>query len=218
MPAPASSARPYYSTAYGPVTVIVFSSEHDFSTGSPQLTWLETTLASVDRAVTPFLLFTSHRPMYIDSNFGPPPTATGDITVMNLLQQYVEPLTKKWKVDLSLYGHNHRMERISAAFGNKTVLASKPVSIDGEIVHVYDQPLATVHLVAGTAGAAFSKNDCQSVSGPCPEWSERVLFEHGYLRLTALNASALKMEYVSGLNGTVLDRSLLLKADASRPW
>ena len=68
------------------------------------------------------------------------------------------------KVTLALYGHNHRLERISAAFANKTVLASVPVTspVDGTVTHVYERPTATVHYVAGTGGAGYTKNDCFS--------------------------------------------------------
>ena len=97
MPAPASAARPYYSYASGPVFLVVFSSEHDFSTGSPQLLWLERTLAAVNRTQTPFLIVSSHRPMYINSDFGDS-VPNGDVNVMNIMQQYVEPLTQKYQV------------------------------------------------------------------------------------------------------------------------
>jgi hypothetical protein len=39
------------------------SSEHDFTAGSPQHTFIRTALVSVNRAVTPFLVFAGHRPM-----------------------------------------------------------------------------------------------------------------------------------------------------------
>jgi hypothetical protein len=97
MPAPASAARPYYAYASGPVFLVVFSSEHDFSTGSTQLLWLERTLAAVNRTQTPFLIVSSHRPMYINSNFGDS-WPNGDVNVMNIMQQFVEPLTQKYQV------------------------------------------------------------------------------------------------------------------------
>jgi hypothetical protein len=63
--------------------------------------------------------------MYIDSDFGVD-VPTGDVNVMNLLQKYVEPITYAAQASVMLYGHNHRLERISAAYQNKTVLASTP--------------------------------------------------------------------------------------------
>jgi hypothetical protein len=214
LPAPATHAAPYYSFASGPVLLVVGSSEHDFSTGSAQLAWLNSTLAAADRSITPFVLVTFHRPMYINSNFGPD-VPTGDVRVMELLQQYVEPITHENKVTLMMYGHNHRLERISAAYQGKLVQASVPVadaSGAGGVVHVYNKPTATVHYVAGTGGASFSQNDC--ISGgwtPCPAWSEAVAFEHGYLRLTALNSTALRYDYVASNNGTIIDSNLIIQ-------
>lgn len=79
---------------------------------------------------------------------------------MNLLQQYVEPLTYAAQATLMLYGHNHRLERISAAYQNKTVTASVQQQVDGQLTHVFDKPQAPVHYLVGTAGANYSPNDC----------------------------------------------------------
>jgi len=219
MPAPASAAKPWYAHAAGPVQVVVVSTEHDFTRGSEQWGWLQATLAAVDRAATPWLIVSLHRPMYVDSNFGAY-VPTGDIMVMNLLQEHVEPLTHAAKVSLIVAGHNHRWERISAVLGNKTVLASVAQrQADGSTLHVYERPRATVHALAGTAGAGYTTNDCVSQDTPadCPAWSERVVYEHGYLRLVALNATALRYDYVASGNGTVIDSMLLLQ-DIEQPW
>ena len=71
------------------------------------------------------------------------------------------------------------------------MLASTPFTLpDGNVTNLYERPTATVHYVAGTAGAAYSKNDCVTQGGPCPEWSERVVFEHGYLRCVRTPSAA----------------------------
>lgn len=62
--------------------------------------------------------------------------------------------------ELFVLGHNHRYERISAAYQNKTVTASVPQQVDGELTHVFNKPRAPVHAVIGTAGANYSSNDC----------------------------------------------------------
>ena len=54
----------WYSFATGSVTIVTLSSEHDLSPGSPQGDFLERTLASVDRSVTPWLVVSLHRMMY----------------------------------------------------------------------------------------------------------------------------------------------------------
>ena len=90
MAAPATSAKPYYTYSAGPVFLVILSTEQDFTTGSEQNNWLEGVLAGVDRDVTPWLIVSMHRMMYVDSNFGGTPTS--DVVVMNLLQQHVEPV------------------------------------------------------------------------------------------------------------------------------
>ena len=54
-------------------------------------------------------------------------------------------------------------------------------------------------------------------SAGCPEWSERVDYEHGYLRFTALNSTALAYEYVASINRTVIDRMLIVQ-DLAAEW
>ena len=122
-------------------------------------------------------------------------------------------MTAEYRVSLALYGHNHRYERISAAFGNKTVLASVPeVQGDGSIVHVYHKPNATVHAVVGAAGAGFSEDDCHSRKAKeCVPWSEQVIFEHGYARFNVLNSTVMEWEYVGSTNGSVLDKVRLVQ-------
>lgn len=262
LPSLASSVTPWYSYASGPVTVLVLSSEHDFSVGSVQYRWLAMQLAEVNRTVTPWLVASLHRPMYINSNYSAGPTS--DTAVMSDLQTSLEPLLHAAKVDLLLYGHNHRWERISAALGGQVVQRSTLATValpafavgPGEPiesgagagqglreqqastltqVHLYNQPGAAVHYVAGAAGAGYTVNDCWSGGAdssspttpppvfPCPPWSEAVGYAHGYMRFTVLNETALYWEYVQtdgygqgassgGPLGAVLDRVLLLRS------
>ena len=66
------------------------STEHTFDPASPQYTFLEDHLRSVDRSITPWLVFAGHRPMYIDStDFAP---VSGMQTVAKLLRKNLEPL------------------------------------------------------------------------------------------------------------------------------
>ena len=62
--APGSNHIFWYSFEEGPVHVIVLSSEHDWTVGSRQYTWLAADLATVDRAVTPWVVLATHRMMY----------------------------------------------------------------------------------------------------------------------------------------------------------
>jgi len=111
MPSP-SPAEPWFVAPLGPVLLVFMATEYDFSTGSAQYAFLRDTLAGVDRAATPWVVLTGHRPMYIDStNFDVP---TGDQPVAEALRQYIEPLLLDAggsPVDFALWGHHHSYQR-----------------------------------------------------------------------------------------------------------
>ena len=50
-----------YSFEYGSVTVVMMSTEHDFTNSSKQLSALDKYLSAVDRTRTPWLIFSGHR-------------------------------------------------------------------------------------------------------------------------------------------------------------
>ena len=94
-----------YSFDFGNTHIIQFSSEHDYTPGSEQYKWLESDLKKVNRASTPFVIVTSHRPMYNSENY------QSDYTVELYIREYLEPLLETYYVDLFLAGHYHSYER-----------------------------------------------------------------------------------------------------------
>jgi len=91
----------WYSYDYASVHTTVISSEHDLSTGSPQHTWLEQDLYSVNRTKTPWLIVESHRPFYNGEDYP-------DQTAVSIGMRYeIENLLKDYRVDLVLAGHYH---------------------------------------------------------------------------------------------------------------
>lgn len=87
-----------------------------------------------------------------------------------------------------------------------TAVPSSEAGADG--VPTYDKPGAVVNLVVGTAGAGFTRN---SVDAP---FSEVVLYEHGYLRVTAANRTHLNIEFQETQDGKgVLDRFVIVQED-----
>jgi len=88
----------YYSFDYGPIHFVAISSEREQHSFELQKQFLETDLSRVDREVTPFVIFYTHRPMYSSNqNHG------SDIN----LRKVFEPVLLKNKVDLALFGHVH---------------------------------------------------------------------------------------------------------------
>lgn len=190
------------------------STEHNYTIGSAQYKWLENDLASVDRSVTPWIIFGGHRAMYINSNYGEAPTS--DLVVMALLIENIEPLLFKYRVNLGFYGHNHVVQRMSAVYDSEVVqAATMREDADGNVIAWHDDPQATVHMVIGTAGARFTVNYVT----PYPSWCEAVFYRIGYARVSAVNSTYLNWEWVDSYDGKVYDRMVITQTnDFSEPW
>ena len=81
-----------YGFDYGNVHVVMMSTEHDFTANSEQLQFLDDHLKTINREKTPWLIFTGHRPMYVDSTYTE--GRASDQSVAMLLREHVEPLLK----------------------------------------------------------------------------------------------------------------------------
>ena len=84
----------------------MMSTEHDFTTSSEQLQFLDDHLKGVDREKTPWLIFAGHRPMYIDSTYTE--GRASDQTVATLLRKHVEPILKVLYISQFLYSLHGR--------------------------------------------------------------------------------------------------------------
>jgi hypothetical protein len=136
MPAPASRDQPWWSYDIGLIHFVGMSTEHDYSVGSPQHRWIEADLAGVNRSLTPWVVFSGHRPMYVDSHFccgwgvsddacDGQCTAYSDVSVMQMLQTHVEPLLFQYQVNLAFAGHFHNVQRQSAVYQGRVVQRSR---------------------------------------------------------------------------------------------
>ncbi|KAB1223680.1 putative inactive purple acid phosphatase 1 [Morella rubra] len=105
MPTPAMD-KPWYSIEEASVHFTVISTEHNWSVGLAnesyllsyivsQYNWMAANMASVDRSKTPWLVFMGHRPMYTSSN----PTTSVD----PLFVAAVEPLLLQYKRTCAVY-------------------------------------------------------------------------------------------------------------------
>lgn len=206
MPSPdgvlGSRTQLWWASAVGPLYTLHFSSELDSSPGGPLYAFVQSSLASVDRTVTPWVVVCTHRPMYISSTNVDP--VGGDQTVAAVLRANIEPLLMNAggaPVDLFLQGHHHSYQRGSAVF-NMTVLAHSEGA-----QHIYKGGLAPVQMVIGTGGAGFSTN----IQNPQPDWAELVEFWWGHARITLHNASALQWEFINDADGSVADSAWIVK-------
>ena len=120
-----SADTPYYSVDVGLVHVVVTSIETDFTTGSPQLAWLNADLAKVNRSQTPWVLAAHHRNMYGNIYYN----------MESYMRKYLEPLYQQYDVDLVISGHVHAYWRTCPLLNYTCV------------------PNGIVHVVDGMAGA-----------------------------------------------------------------
>jgi len=140
-PTPASSVPGAYVAILGPIALVSMNTEVDFRTGSPQWTWLDRALGSIDRTQTPWVLFAGHRPGLVDSDWGksclgvdtneddrawtcgPKKPLFGkgneagdlrdasDVGVALEFQAHVWPLLTRHEVNAVFSGHNHVYQR-----------------------------------------------------------------------------------------------------------
>ena len=154
MPSPSSLSSPWYSWAAGDAHIWMLSTEHDLSTGSPQLVWLAQDLQANSAAV--WKIVAAHRFFFADSS-----TPVADAAAGAALLKDLEPLLLAHGVRLVLTGHHHSWQRTC------------PV-VRGEC-----DENGIVYIVTGNAGAGLS-----GLSGPPHGVFVTAILEHGYLRLT----------------------------------
>jgi len=199
MPQAATDA-PWYALRVGPVTIVLMSTEHDFSEGSSQLTSLARLLRAVDRRVTPWLVFGGHRPMFVDSPYPAPSCAP--------LQALVEPLLLESHVDVALWGHHHSYQRSCPMAGGKCVTASREQRAEDAKSCAGDCHPGIVHAVIGAAGYEFSE---VAQGADIPPW---VVFandtRYGYGTIDA-TATRFRFAFVRADGEGVLDEFTLHK-------
>ena len=146
----------------GLIHFVSISTEHDFRRGSPQYAWLVNDLQLINRTLSPWVVFSGHRPMYINSVYNE--GFESDQVVAKLLREHLEELLFTYKVNLAVYGHDHVYQRHSAVYKEQVVQRATRVYNEqtDEYTHVQHDPQATVHMVVGTGGALFHRN---SMSG-----------------------------------------------------
>ena len=171
----------WYSFDVGPIHIVLYSTEHDFHRQSPQYSWLEQDLQSVNRSRTPWLIVSSHRPMY-SSQIIPKP-----YFIISMLQLYLEPLFYRYDVDINLYAHIHSYERTCPMYQQRCV------------------ENGITQILIGMAG-----QDLVSYPYSGAEWSIYHDEEYGYTQLWA-NRTYLKFTYFHDADDAIADEFVLRK-------
>ncbi|EGG18270.1 hypothetical protein DFA_03762 [Cavenderia fasciculata] len=188
------SDETWYSFDYNGVHFVAFSTEDDYSTISKQYAWIEKELSSF-RASNEFgwLIVYAHRPMYCSSSDGY--CDASDKKHKDVLK-YIEPLLYKYNVHLVVMGHSHSYERTLPVYENR-------------VMGTYEQPLAPVHLVIGTAG-----NREGLINGwqdPAPVWSAGPRLEETGFGILSFNDSHLIYQFYLDSNDSIVDQFVLTK-------
>ncbi|CAM9414414.1 unnamed protein product [Laminaria digitata] len=204
---------PWYGFDFGPVHFTVISTEHDFTPGSKQHTFVEGDLSSVDRAKTPWLVFAGHRPMYVSSGGEGAGDCEGaaaleehcanDQPVAKLLRDSFEPLLIEHEVDLGVYGHHHSYQRTCKVLGE----VCKGVSSQSPAVEGGEGYVAPVHVVLGMAGMGLSQN----MASPRPEWVEYATDREFGLGMLVADRSKLRLSFILDTDGQVADEMMLTR-------
>jgi len=166
---------------------IFMSTEHDYTSGSPQRKFLETTLENFaqkwQNKERPWLILVGHRPMY----------SSDQQTDSGRLQEQIEPLMIQYGVDLGVWGHMHCYERTTPVKYNNFTDRDH-FSADGKI---YEHDAKTfnqtspIHLVIGTAGADINEKWI-----PKPEWSQMRYLKYGFGKIFAYNRTHLEFQSI----------------------
>ena len=157
----------WYSYDYGMLHMVMFSCEHDFTVGSEQYKWLENDLKKVDRKKTPWLMVGAHRPMYTSEQYDT------DIRTGKHMQEHLEPLFYKHRVDVAYWAHQHTHERSCKMYKKKCVE-------DG-----------IMHVIIGNAGRSLDTHGYNKES-----WSVARVREYGFGRVTLANATSMLFEMI----------------------
>lgn len=181
----------WYSFETGPLHVIVLSSEHDSSPGSPQRDWLDEDFLRVNRTVTPFLIVTQHRPLYQFQQEEP--------EVNEGFRTLLEPRFLANNVNVVMNGHIHSYLRTCEIIGNYTCAEST------------SSQQGITYIVNGAAGAVFSGG------GIDPKYSNLVESfsntQYGITYFTAVNSTHLYGTWVLNIDGSIADEFWIVRKE-----
>ena len=169
-----------------------------------QFRFIEKDLASVDRTKTPFVITMAHRPMYCsDSDDHDDCTKVNSTMRRGLLGSdahdglfALEPLFKKYNVDIAFWAHEHTYERFWPMYEGVVVNSTNDSS------DPYHNPAATVHIVAGASGGREGHDKFEK-GGRTGSAVQDIRYGYGRLRIE--NATHLYWEEIEDSTGAAID-------------
>jgi len=179
----------------------------------PQLQWLKQDLAaaSQNRDAVPWIIVSSHYPMYCTSNSLASPKLHNDGPEddddevnqhcwsyggsIQEVRDDLEPLFAEHGVDFYFAGHEHNYE------------SSWPVLNSTSVRKSFDEPEGPVHFVTGAGGAPSLDTFDDSA-----DFVRKRLSAWGYGRITAHNATHFTYDHVLNSNGSIYDSVTVVKS------
>jgi hypothetical protein len=194
----------YYSTlASGTLWVQIDTQHGTDELDAAQFAWLTSELksAAADPTVH-WIIVTGHRPQINSdtSEYSAHNPQTGQ------LFRTLEPLFRRFGVDLYLSGHQHMFEFVHPVALNGSVLQTPLPQYRG-LTNVYVQPTGTVRVVQGTGGIFMFT---ESYVKPQPAWSWVRSDQYGFGRVTIHNSTLLQYEYVETSNGNQVNHAFFI--------
>ena len=177
----------YFSLETNFIQWIFLSTEHPYTSGSPQRVFLENILNQYQQKwqgkERPWLILVGHRPMY----------SSDQATDSGRLQEELEPLVIQYGVDLAVWGHMHCYERTTPVKYNNFT-DKDHFSPDGKVYRhnatEFNQT-SPIHLTIGTAGAWIHENWLSK-----PEWSQVRYQKYGFGKLFIYNQTHLEFKSI----------------------
>lgn len=168
-----------------------------------QYQWLKDDLASVNRTKTPWVIAMSHRPMY----------SSHSTDAQKNTRDAFEALMLQYKVDAYLAGHIHWYERLFPMGKNGALDMDSVVNNN---TYVTNPGKSMTHLINGAAGNVESFTPWKKSDHLKNITAVLNREDFGFSKLTVVNSTALKWDYVLGTNGSEGDSLWLLKSSGSK--
>lgn len=174
----------YFTLETNLIQWIFLSTEHDYTLGSRQRTFLENFLQQYQQKwqnkERPWLIIVGHRPMY----------SSDQATDSGHLQEQLEPVIIQYGIDLAVWGHMHCYERTTPVQYNNFT-DREHFSPDGKIYQHQANETSPIHLTIGTAGAWIHEQWT-----PKPEWSQVRYQKYGFGKLFVYNRTHLQFRSI----------------------
>ncbi|KAJ5203686.1 Metallo-dependent phosphatase-like protein [Penicillium cinerascens] len=170
-----------------------------------QYKWLKKDLASVDRTKTPWLIVMSHRPMY----------SSAYSSYQKHVRDAFEALFLEYGVDAYLSGHIHWYERLYPLGPDGTI---DTASVLNQNTYRTNAGNSMTHIINGMAGNIESHSEFSSGQGLTNITALLNTKDYGFSKMTVVNSTALKWEYIRGGDGSLGDSLWLVKPENGRGY